>query len=132
MLLQPSHFALRIIQVSKYDRLSRASLLASGDDFPVTDAPILLFRSDPRPADALNAVSAFFHRATPADGHIRVEHRLDAGRVVVRVLIEVESPNFVRAIVRTKTRPDTAIVHLKVQPFVIVDSRFDWADQFTR
>src|SRR6185312_13281796 len=93
---------------------------------------IFLLRGDARAADALDAVGALFHHAAPAHGDIGIIHRLETGRLVIRVPKEIEAPHFVGAIIRAEPRADAAVVNLEVQPFVIVDGGFHRADQFAR
>ena len=106
-------------------------MLAGRDDFAVPYAAIFFLCADARAADALNAIGALFHNAAPADGDIRVVHRPEARSVVIGVLIEIEAPHFVRAVVRAEAGANAAIIDLKVEAFVVVHGGFDGTDEFT-
>lgn len=71
-------------------------------------------------ADALNAVGAFFHRPAPPYRHVRISHRLKAGRVVIRVLEEIEASDFVGTIVRAITRADAPVINLQIESLFVM------------
>src|ERR1051325_5873645 len=126
------HAAVWIVDVAKHDRFDRARLLASRCDLTILHATILFFRLNLRRVDSLHAVSALLHYATTAHCHIRISLELDQWRIEVAELIEIEAPHFVRAVVRTVTSADAAVVNHLVQTFVAVCGRGYRADQFAR
>src|SRR5207249_840829 len=60
------------IDVTEDDRLCWTSGLARGHDLAVTNLPVLFLGGYFRRVDPLDAVSAFFHHAPAAHGHVRV------------------------------------------------------------
>src|SRR5262249_26858242 len=85
-------------------------------------------RGDPRLVDPLHAERALLHHAAEADRHIRVAHQLEAGRRLVGVVVEVESTDLVRAVVRAVLRADAAVVRHLVEPLGAMRRRPDRAD----
>src|SRR5205823_6014645 len=110
-----SDSAVGIIQIPKYDRLGRTSLLASRDDITVLNRPILLFRLDFGAVNPLDAVAAFFHYASAANTHVRVPRAKKTLGIPIRVEEKVESPHFIRAVVRAITRSNASVIDHFVQ-----------------
>src|ERR1044071_2322082 len=132
MVFPSSNFAVRIIQVTKNDRLCWTGLLARRHHFTIADWPIFLLRNNSRPADSLDAVSAFLHYSTPPDRHFRVVHRLETRLLIICILIKIEPADFVRAIIRAKPSAHAAVIYLQIQPLMIVDGCCYRAHKFTR
>ncbi len=74
-------------------------------------------------ADALHAVGAFLHDAAAADGHVRIAHELELGRLPVLEEQEVESPHLIGTVIRAVARADAAVVDHVVQAFARVNGR---------
>src|SRR5690606_21604791 len=113
------------VEVAEDDRLGRAGRLAGGDDLHVGDAPVLVRGLDAGLGDALRAVRALLHHAAAAHGHVGVvrQRQRRRGRVELRVLQVVETPDLVGAVVRAVARADAAVVDHHVQALGVVDRR---------
>ena len=79
-------------------------------DLAVANRPAVLLSLDPGRSDPLRAVGALFHHTTAANCDLRVTHQLVLRRVPILVKQEVKPANLVRAVVRTVTRADAAVV----------------------
>src|SRR3989441_11444834 len=97
--LKSGDAALRVVEVAENDGLGRTGLLASGLNLPVAHQSDFFFGLDTRGVNALHAVSALLHDPAAAHGHVGVAHQLQAGRLPIRVLEEIEPPYLVRAVV---------------------------------
>src|SRR5437868_1012985 len=123
--LQPGDAARRIVEIAEHDRVGRTGLLACGLDFAVANAPVLLFRFDPRAVDSLHAVRAFLHHAAAADGDVGIPAKLQARCVPVLIEEEIEAADFVGTVVLTVPRADAAVVDHVVETFMAVNRRGD-------
>ena len=122
----------------KRDGPGRARALTGGDDFAVGDRAILLFGGAPGPADALDAIGAFFHHAALPDRDFRIVLRLDRlGAEVgvfltVRVAEEIEAADLVGAIRFAEARADAAIVNLHIQALAVMHRSSDGTNRLAR
>src|ERR1017187_3659745 len=91
--------ALGIVDIAEHDGLCRAGLRASGRDFAIGDAAVLLFGFNLDGVNALNAVGAFFHHAAAAYGDVRIADALEALCIPIRIQQEIEAPHLVRAVI---------------------------------
>src|SRR5215213_10920891 len=132
VLFQLRHAAVRIIHVSKNDRLGRTNGLAGSHDLTVLDSSVLKLRLNFRVLNTLHAVSALLHHATAPHGHLRIAHQLISRRGPVLVKEEIEAAYLVRAVVRTIFRPDAAVVNHVVQAFGTVHGRVDRTNRLAR
>src|SRR3989338_4634086 len=74
--------------------------LAGGDDFAVADLAAFLLGGNAGGVDALHAVGALLHHPARAHGDVGGAQQLQAGRLLVDVLQEVEAADFVGGVVR--------------------------------
>src|SRR6202171_2423133 len=102
--------AVRSVEVAEDDGVRRAGLLASRLQIAIFDGGVGALGINTMLADALHAVGAFFHDAAAADRYIGIAHELELRCLPVLEKQEVKSPHFVRAVVGTITRADTAVV----------------------
>src|SRR5207244_8083758 len=131
---QCGHAAGWIVHIPEHDRLGGAGLRAGGGHFAVAHTLVAaaLLGLDLRLVDALHAVGALLHHAAGADGDVGIAHRLEGRRVVVAVMVEVEAPHFVRAVVRAVARADAAVVRHVVEAFGAVRRGLDRTDRLAR
>src|SRR5689334_14684908 len=109
------HARLRVVEVTEHDGASRATLLASGLELAVGDGATFYACLDSLLLDSLHAVSALFHDAAAADGHVGVHPQPAHGRGLTGVIEEVEAPHLVRTVVAAVPRADAAVVNHLVQ-----------------
>src|SRR5258708_3211704 len=91
---------------------------------------VRLFGFDLDRIDSLNTISALLHDPTASNRDIGIPQHLEAGCREVGIEKEIESPNFVRTVVRAIPSADTAVVHHVIQALNTVRSRSHWANQF--
>src|SRR5262249_3315370 len=122
--------AIWIIDVTEDNRFGRARLRARGCDLAVSNESIFFLGIDLGFLNSLHAVSALLHHAAAANAHVRVAHHLKTRGVEILIQQKIKSPNFVRAVVRTIARANTAVVSHVVQAFSTVSCRSNRADNF--
>src|SRR5579883_2529452 len=132
LLLPLPHFRVRVIQIAEADRLRRTCLLAGRLECAIGDRHASSFAGDLGRANTLNAVGTFLHHTPTADGDFRVTAELECVGFPVLKSEEIESANFVRAAVRTVSRPDTTVVDHVVEAIMTVHGRPDGTNVFTR
>ena len=101
-----------IIDAPEGDGIGRAGLGAGRLDFPIPHAAVLRVSQVLRPADALDAESAFFHHTPPPDGHIRIEGIVQGfgpGKIP-----PVKLTHLVRTVVGAIAGADAAVVDLEI------------------
>src|ERR1035437_5139217 len=124
-------FRRRVVDVAEDERFGWAHLLARRHDLAIADASVLLFRVHSGAVHALDAVVALLHDAALTNRLVRVREESEDGEVLVLVVVvEVESPDLVRAVVRAVPGPDAAVVGHLVDAFLAVGGRQDGADDF--
>src|SRR5271166_3491721 len=124
--------ALLVVDVAEDDGPAGTDGLARGHDLVAPDGAILNLSGDPHLVDPLDAVSALLHHPSWPHGHVGVPHQLQAGRVLVGILEEVEPTHLVRAIVRAISRPHATVVRHLVEPLGAVRRRPHRADDLAR
>src|ERR1044071_4157689 len=114
--------AVRIVEIAEYDRVGRADLLTRGLDLAVLDRLARPVRGVLGGGDPLDAQTALLHHAARAHRDVRVEHQAAhrIGHVVVEprvlgVVVPVEPPDLVWAVVGAIPRSDAAIVDLLIE-----------------
>src|SRR5438046_27518 len=127
MTLRPAQLrglAVGVFQISKHDGFRGASLLASRLDFAIHQLSLALQRNVLGKLDSLHAQAALFHHAPGAHNHIRVQNQaaqraihVEIEGVVFGVVVPVEAPHLVRAVVGAVARADAAVVDLLVNAF---------------
>src|SRR5207245_7313398 len=122
--------AIGVVQIAEHDRISRARLRAGWHDIAVAQGPVLAFGVNLRGLDPLDAERALFHHADAPYRDVWIQ--LLAERRRPPVSRPVESPDFVRAVVRAETRTDASYVYLGVQPLGIVIRRVDGTHRLAR
>src|SRR5215475_6782466 len=121
--------AVLVVEIAEHDRVGRAHLLAGGLDLAILqlDLAVLqlagLDRGVLGGGDPLHAQAALLHHAARPHRDIRVEHEAPdrIGHVVIEprivcVVVPVEPPDFVRAVVGAIPCSDTAVVDLLIEP----------------
>ena len=111
-------------------RVGQAAWQAVTTSSPRDGAAPVDLGDDPRVVDPLDAVRALLHHPARAHGHVRVPLELQAGRVVVGILEEVEPADLVRAVVRAVASAHAAVIRHLVEALVAVRRRFHGADGF--
>src|SRR5262249_4660651 len=129
---QLAYAAVWIVRIAKHDRFRWARLFASRYTFAVLHAAVVFRCFDSSVVDALHAVRALFHHASAANRHFWIAHQLERRRLPILEAQEVESPHFIRAVVRAVARPDAAVVDHVVQAFLAVHGRAYRANFFAR
>lgn len=136
-----------IVQITKDNRPCRTSVLASRTDISVMNFAVALgSRIDFAVLNALNAVSTLLHNPASTHRNFGIKNQrlellgslfaLVLPSVEVTVLIVVvevvESPYFVRAIVRTVPSSNTTVVSHRIDPLFGVHCCRDRADLLAR
>lgn len=137
--------AFEIVQVTKLDGLGWTGILTSGSDFVGTNLAMLDLGLNFSGLNALNAVGAFLHYTTTANGDFRVHHQVlqfsvTFGNLVgtgvlkesfcIAVVEEVKSTHLIRTVVTAVSSTDAAVINHVVKPFVAVHRCGDRADGF--
>src|ERR1035437_3831112 len=131
LLAELRDFRGRVVHVAEDERFRRTDLLAGRQDFAVPHPPVFLLGVHARAVHALDAVVAFFHDALLADRDVRVREEREDGEVLVLVVVvEIETPHLVGAVVRAVLRSDAAVVGHLVDAFLAVGRGGDGADDF--
>lgn len=129
VLLHFGDFAVFVVEVAKYERVSGTCLRASCLNLAVNHFAILTFGVSDASPDALYAEGTLLHDSPTADCNVRVEvvaEGLGPNRFPV-----VEETNDVGATIRTVSCAYTTVVDLYVQAFVVVVGRKNWAYRLT-
>ena len=121
VLLEAGNLALLVIHVAEYDRVRRTYGLTCGYYFSVTDRASILLCLDTCRRNSLRTVRALLHDTAAADRNLRIAHQLVLRRVPILIQHEVESTNFVRAVVRAVPGSNAAVVHHVVEALSTVD-----------
>src|SRR5207245_11594539 len=116
-----------VVQVAEHARLGGTGLGARRHHLAVADRSPLLLGRDAVLVDALHAVGALLHDAAAPHRDVGVALRLEALRLPVGVLEEVEAAHLVGAVVRAVARADAAVVDHVVQALGPVHRRLDGA-----
>ena len=137
--------AVPVVQVPEDDRSGRTCILASRSDIPVMNLAIASRSGvDLAVLNPLNAVGAFFHNTTPANGDLGVQDqrlKLATGllslvlpsvkiSVFVVVVEVVKTPDFVGTVVRAVAGTDATVVSHRVDAFFGVNGRSNRANLF--
>src|SRR6185436_2593240 len=126
------HTTIRIVDIAKHNRLRWASGLTRCDNFSIANLSIFFFCGNARSIDALHTIGAFFHDTATADTDVGIALHLNRRGIPILEEVEVETSDFVWAIIRAIPCTHTTVVHHVIQPFFTMNCRTDWADRFTR
>ena len=117
---EPGNAAPGIGNVAEDQCISRAGLGAGWLHLSVPDQPpfgLCLFLC---PADPLNTEGALFHHAAGAYGDVRRELVIERRRPGMLVIVEVEDPHGIGAVIAAVAGADAAVVNLAVQAVRVV------------
>src|SRR5207253_808083 len=88
--LQSRHTAVRIIQVSEYNRFRGTSLLAGCHNLAVLNRSVFLLGIDLDAINSLYTVTAFLHHAPAAYADVGIADTVQALRIPIGIQEEIE------------------------------------------
>src|SRR6185312_6269123 len=88
-----------VVDVSKYNCLSWANLLAGRLNCAVVDVAVAVASVDFGFADALHAVSAFLHYAAASNGNVGIALQLPGFRSPILIKQKIEPANFIWTVI---------------------------------
>ena len=136
--LKGTHPRTGLIDIAEADGAGGTSRLAGGNDLAIRNLAVFLFGAPPRPADALDAISALLHHAALPRRYVRIV--LGANRLgpeigvflPVSVTKEIEPPHLVRAVRFAKPRAHAAVIYLEIEAFSVMHRSRDRTDRLAR
>src|SRR5205807_1687233 len=116
--------AVGIFQISKDNSFRGTSLLAGSLDLAIYKVALALQRNVLAQLNSLDAQAALLHDASGPHNHIRIQHQaaqrtfhVEIKGWVFGVVVPVEAPHFIRAVVGAVPGADAAVVHLLINAF---------------